>query len=123
MIKRISIYVLSFCLILLPCFAFADDPDDDLSTLRDSEVRETVSIESLRISPSNTSGLHAVVLTLIGDYNPIAVTTSYQYPAGSGYQTRQQVDVTPDWSWIMTCSLFIIVVYCTFKFLGGIFSK
>lgn len=77
----------------------------------------------LRVSASDTSGLHSVVLSLIGDYNPIATTTEYRYPSGTGYQTRYQVDVTPDWSWIMTCALFIVVIWSVFRFIGGIFTK
>lgn len=83
---------------------------------------EAVKIENLRIAPSDTSGFHAVILSLIGDYNPIAVTTSYQYPSGTGYQTRYQVDVEPDWSWICTASIFVVIIFCLFRLLGGLFA-
>lgn len=118
-LKRIS-YVFLLCVFLFSSFAFADDPVDDLGYPSDTVGSST---EVLRISANDTTGLHSILLRLLGDYNPIAVTTEYRYPSGTGYQTRYQVDVEPDWSWIMTSALFIIVVYCTFKFIGGIFSK
>ena len=117
-IKNVLVIILCLCFCLCPILAFADGDNNGSDTI---EVGSEV--EVLRISANQTSGLHAIILTLIGDYNPIAVTTAYQYPSGTGYTTRYQVDVEPDWSWIMTCALFIVVVWCTFKFIGGIFSK
>lgn len=73
----------------------------------------------MRISASDTSGLHSILLTLIGDYNPIV--KDYTYTSSSGY-TSHQIDIQPDWSWIMTAALFIVVIFCVFRFVGGLFS-
>lgn len=73
----------------------------------------------MRISASDTSGLHSILLTLIGDYNPIV--KDYTYTSSSGY-TSHQIDIQPDWSWIMTAALFIVVIFCLFRFVGGLFS-
>lgn len=73
----------------------------------------------MRVSASDTSGLHAILLTLIGDYNPIV--KDYTYTSNSGY-TSHQIDIQPDWSWIMTAALFIVVIFCVFRFVGGLFS-
>ena len=118
-LRRISLVLcISFILIcsaLLPCFASDDSvPLSDLPT--------EVTVEPIRISPSNTSGFHAVILGLLGDYNPIAVTTAYQYPSGTGYTTRYQVDVEPDWSWISTAAIFVVIIFCLFRLVGGLFS-
>lgn len=142
MFKKVLIYVCSFMLLcgLFSSFAFASSGSDSLSD-QTSEGQQTVGSLSatpiegtleivpastqnnvLRVSASDTSGLHAIILTLIGDYNPIASVTEYRYPSGTGYQTRYQVDVTPDWSWIMTCLLFIVVVFCVFRLIGGLFK-
>lgn len=142
MFKKVSIYV---CVLMLLCIcfssiAFAGNGSDSVSD-QNSETEPTVGQLSatpvegtleivpsstqnnvLRVSASDTTGLHAVMLTLIGDYNPIASVTEYRYPSGTGYQTRYQVDVTPDWSWIMTCALFIVVVFCVFRIIGGLFK-
>ena len=85
---------------------------------------DNVSIENgdttlaiMRISANDTSGLHALILTLIGDYNPIV--KDYTYTSQQGY-TSHSIEIQPDWSWIMTCALFIIVIYCFLKIVGGI---
>lgn len=115
-LRRISIaFILITLLFVLPVFADSGD-----RVLYD-EV-ETVSTDVLRISASDTSGFHAVILGLLGDYNPIAVTTSYQYPSGQTYQTRYQVDVEPDWSWICTAAIFIVIIFCLFRLIGGLFA-
>lgn len=116
-----TIRVISYALILtfmLGCvFAFASDDRGD-----DIPVSEEARTEVLRISAQDTSGFHAVILTLLGDYNPIAVTTEYRYPSGTGYQNRYQVDVEPDWSWICSAAIFALVIFCLFRLVGGIFS-
>ena len=114
----IIVYVLLLALLCGSVSAFASD--DSRDPVPPPEETRT---EVLRISAQDTSGFHAVVLGLLGDYNPIAVTTSYQYPAGTGYQTRYQVDVTPDWSWICSAALFGLIIFCTFRLIGGIFSR
>lgn len=115
-LRRISFaFILILLFSVLPVFADSGD-----RVLYD-EV-ETVSTDVLRISASDTSGFHAVILGLLGDYNPIAVTTSYQYPSGQTYQTRYQVDVEPDWSWICTAAIFIVVIFCLFRLIGGLFA-
>lgn len=115
-VRRVSLLVLLILsLVCVPVFASDSDP-----VLRD-EV-QTVSTDVLRISAQDTSGFHAVILGLLGDYNPIAVTTSYQYPSGQTYQTRYQVDVEPDWSWICTAAIFIVIIFCLFRLIGGLFA-
>lgn len=118
--KRYVLIILTL-VIICSCFcvsAFAGD-----SNLEDSQGRvpvgeQTVEKEVLRVTSSDTNGFHAVLLGLLGDYNPIAVTTAYQYPYGNGYQTRYQVDVEPDWSWICGAAIFAIVIYCVFRLIG-----
>lgn len=117
--KRIVRFV---CILLLfvVMFGVSVFADSGSGLVRD-EV-ETVSTDVLRISAQDTTGFHAVILGLLGDYNPIAVTTSYQYPSGTGYQTRYQVDVEPDWSWICTAAIFVVIIFCLFRLIGGLFA-
>lgn len=142
MFKKVCIYVCCFVFLCFcfSAFAFADSSSDSSSDqasedlpvagqLTATSVEGTLELvpastqnNVLKVSASDTSGLHAILLTLIGDYNPIASVTEYRYPSGTGYQTRYQVDVTPDWSWIMTCLLFIVVVFCVFRLIGGLFK-
>lgn len=117
--KRI-VRVVCILLLFVVMFGVSVFADSGSGLVRD-EV-ETVSTDVLRISAQDTSGFHAVILGLLGDYNPIAVTTSYQYPSGSGYQTRYQVDVEPDWSWICTAAIFVVIIFCLFRLIGGLFA-
>lgn len=117
--KRIVsvVCILLFFVVMFGVSVFADSGS---SLVRD-EV-ETVSTDVLRISAQDTTGFHAVILGLLGDYNPIAVTTEYRYPSGTGYQNRYQVDVEPDWSWICTAAIFVVIIFCLFRLIGGLFA-
>lgn len=117
--KRI-VRVVCILLLFVVMFGVSVFADSGSGLVRD-EV-ETVSTDVLRISAQDTTGFHAVILGLLGDYNPIAVTTSYQYPSGTGYQTRYQVDVEPDWSWICTAAIFVVIIFCLFRLIGGLFA-
>lgn len=67
------------------------------------------------ITPEDTSGLKAVLLDLIGDYD--AVVVEYEYQSSNGYSNYLR-DVQPDYVWLCSCGLFAIVIYCLFR-LGG----
>lgn len=126
MIKRILSYVFVF----LTCFSFSVScafatSGGDLSDLPATEdgsgtiVSENTEVSVLKISANDTTGLHSILLRLIGDYNPIV--KDYTYQSTNGY-TSHSIDIQPDWSWIMTCGLFIVVIFCTFRFVGGLFN-
>lgn len=78
---------------------------------------QSVSVMSLNpISPSDTSGLKAVLLELIGDYDAVVVEYQYQNHNMTGYSYLREVQ--PDYVWLCSCGLFAIVIYCLFR-LGG----
>lgn len=120
-LRDLNVRRVSFIALLIILFAFVPAFASSSDRVLYDET-ETVSTDVLRISASDTSGFHAVILGLLGDYNPIAVTTQYQYPSGTGYQTRYQVDVEPDWSWICTAAIFIVIIFCLFRLIGGLFA-
>ena len=114
-VRRVKLIALSLliCLTLLvPCYA--DEPD---SVLRDP-VQE-VSTSTLRISSNETSGFHAVILGLLGDYNPIV--KDYTYQSSNGYISHS-IEITPDWSWIASAAIFLVIIFCLFRLVGGLFS-
>lgn len=124
MIKRF-IYVLICCSLVLafPFSAFADDPDNSISG-DFSDQGTSVEVTQLRISASDTSGLHSVILGLIGDYNPIVKDYTYTTTSYNGQvTTNHSIDIQPDWSWICTCAIFLIIVFCIFRLIGGLFSS
>lgn len=69
------------------------------------QTRETV-------TPSDANGLKAIMLTLIGDYE--TVTTDYTYQSSNGYYSHS-ITTERDWSWIMSCALFVVVIWCVFR--------
>ena len=124
--NNVRITICSFICFLLVfssglCFVFASDDSEDPQLYREheQEITEDVTVSQLRISSNDTSGLHSVLLSLIGDYNPLV--KDYTYTSTQGYVSHS-IDIQPDWSWIMTCALFIVVIFCTFRFIGGIFA-
>lgn len=78
-------------------------------------VEPDTKVSVLRISASDTTGLHAVMLGLIGDYNPIV--KDYTYQSTQGY-TNHSIDIQPDWSWIATAFVFVVVLYSVFRIIG-----
>ena len=121
-IRRVIYGVICFVLVCsLFTVTFADDSGDSDDVVTS---QETVEVTQLRVSPSDTSGLHAIILSLLGDYNPISTDYTYTTTSYNGTtQTNHVVEIAPDWSWIMTCALFIIVIYSVFRLIGGIFSN
>lgn len=123
LIKRINCYVLVLvCFIgCFSTFAFADSSGDvssdlgDKSTSSEELISDNVTVKPMKVSANNTTGLQSVILSLIGDYNPVVV--DHTYTQGSGY-TYHEVSITPDWSWICSCGLFILVLYCVFRLIG-----
>lgn len=77
----------------------------------------SVNVSNETISASDANGFKAVVLDLLGDYT--TVITDYTYQNTQGY-TQHSIDVTPDWTWISSAGIFIIVVFCSFRIIGGL---
>ena len=71
------------------------------------------------ITPQDTSGLKSALLTVLGSYD--AVVVEYQYQSSNGYYSYLR-EVQPDYVWIFSAILLIIIIFCLFRFLGGIFS-
>lgn len=67
------------------------------------------------VTPSDTSGLKAVLLSFIGDYDPPIV--QFEYTTSNNY--KQYVnEIQPDYVWICSFALIALFIYCLFK-LGG----
>lgn len=68
------------------------------------------------VTPSNTSGLKSVLLSILGNYDPIVA--QYQYSTGSNYGYIREIQ--PDYVWIVSAAVFAILLYCTWRLLGGL---
>ena len=109
--------------------SLADSPVEDVTVSEDTiqeEVNPSVDIEdgtvtgiSLMsvspITPEDTSGLKAVLLSVIGDYDPVIV--EYEYQSSNGYSNYLR-EVLPDYPWFAGFLMLSLFVYCLFR-LGG----
>lgn len=85
------------------------------SDLSDAVITD-ISLMSLSpVEPSDTSGLKAVLLSVIGPYDPVII--EYQYENNNGY-TSYLREVQPDYVWQGSLLLFGLIIYCIFR-LGG----
>ena len=67
------------------------------------------------VTPSDTTGLKAVLLSFIGNYDPPIV--QFEYTTSNNY--KQYVnEIQPDYVWICSFALIALFIYCLFK-LGG----
>lgn len=67
------------------------------------------------VTPNDTTGLKAVLLSFIGNYDPPVV--QYEYTTSNNY--KQYVnEIQPDYVWICSFALIALFIYCLFK-LGG----
>lgn len=128
--RRIIIIVLLIFLVsVVPAFASSEsDPVEDPVDLEDiqqyiddTNTMISANSEVLRITASDTSGFHSVILSLLGDYNPIV--TDYEYRNNNNTYTSHSIEIEPDWSWIASAAIFAIVIFCVFRFIGGLFSR
>ena len=98
-------------------------------SIDDSEVVENVGIDPVNdtitdinfltsmapVTPSDTSGLKAVLLGLLGNYDPVIV--EYQYQSSQGYNNYLR-EVQPDYVWLCSFALLALMIFCIFR-LGG----
>lgn len=69
------------------------------------------------VTPSDTTGVKAVLLSFIGNYDP--PITQYEYTTNNGY--KQYInEIQPDYVWICSFALIALFIYCLFKLGGGL---
>lgn len=77
---------------------------------------DNISVSSVSpVKPSDTTGLKAALLGVLGNYDPVII--EYQYSSGNGY-TNYLREVQPDYVWICSFALLALVIFCLFR-LGG----
>lgn len=69
--------------------------------------------------PSGT--LKAILVKLIGPYNPVVVEYRYQNPNSSSYSYVREIQ--PDYVWFCSAGLFALLVFCTFRLGGGLLRR
>lgn len=69
------------------------------------------------VTPTDTTGVKAVLLSFIGNYDP--PITQFEYTTNNGY--KQYVnEIQPDYVWICSFALIALFIYCLFKLGGGL---
>lgn len=131
--KRFLIFAL--CALALIQVAFAEEGSESNAEVQDglsaaqlealsndqkvpSDYRLTnVSVLSVvsPVDPSDASGLKAVLLEYLGSYDPVVV--EYAYQSSNGY-TSYIREVQPDYVWLCSAAILLILIYCVFR-LGG----
>lgn len=98
-------------------------PSDQVAVSEEPEINPDtdlpVEIELMSVAPvtpEDTSGLKAVLLSVIGDYDPVIVEYRYQNSNQTSYQYLREV--LPDYPWCASFLMLALFVYCTFR-LGG----
>lgn len=121
-------FVIALC-VALCCPAFASSGEDENTssvpevnvyneiTVENEELGEYIgtSVYSLNpISPSESNGLKAVMLSLIGDWDSIVVEHAYE--STNGY-TNYVREIQLDYPWLCSCAIFLVVLFCVLR--GG----
>lgn len=72
------------------------------------------------ITPANTTGFVSVVLSVIGNYDPVVVEYRYQNSNGAYSYVRE---IQPDYPWLVSAGIFALVLFCVFRLWGAVFCK
>lgn len=99
-------------------YVVGDVMNDDGATPSNPVLTDVVTTTGLApVTPSDTTGVKAVLLSFIGNYDP--PITQYEYTTNNGY--KQYVnEIQPDYVWICSFALIALFIYCLFKLGGGL---
>lgn len=91
---------------------------DDGATSANPVLTDVVTTTGLApVTPGDATGVKAVLLSFIGNYDP--PITQYEYTTNNGY--KQYVnEIQPDYVWICSFALIALFIYCLFKLGGGL---
>lgn len=141
--KFIRICITLLLVLSLFTYAFADDEEENNNSrqsmvervyndtytdvyvtpiIRNDIEGELVDVRSIvnTVTPNDANGLKAILLTLIGDYE--TVVTDYTYQNSSNYYSHS-IQIERDWAWLASCTIFAIVIWCTFRGVVSILCK
>lgn len=99
-------------------YVVGDVMNDDGVTPSNPVLTDTIVATGLApVTPSDTTGVKAVLLSFIGNYDPPVV--QYEYTTNNNY--KQYVnEIQPDFVWICSFALIALFIYCLFKLGGGL---
>lgn len=65
--------------------------------------------------------LKNIIINLLGTYEPIV--SDYTYQQGSSTYMSHNIEQFIDYPWIFSAIIFSLVIFCVFRFLGGLFKR
>lgn len=86
--------------------------EDEVWNLVDVNILTSVA----PVTPSNSNGFKAVLIGLLGNYDPVVV--EYQYQSSNGYYSYLR-EIQPDYAWMCGAAIFLVILFCIFRMLGG----
>lgn len=86
----------------------------DLELVNTTQTRQTV-------TPSDTNGFKAVLLTIIGDYE--TVVTDYEYRNNNNTYMSHSITIEQDYAWICSAAMIGLITFCTFRIIGGMLCR
>lgn len=104
--------------------------DEDEDSKKSDEPDEVIVLEPQlvsfeqtiqKVSASDTSGLKSILLSILGDYE--TVVTDYEYRTGNNTYTSHSISIERDYAWLCSCGVFALLLYCTFRSIGGILCR
>ena len=103
------------------------EEDTDIIYGSEEDIPEDVEIIGMEVyslspvTPEDTTGLKSVLLQYIGDYDPVIV--EYEYQNSNNQYTSYLREVQPDYVWLCSCGLLVVVLYSLIKLGGAILCR
>lgn len=65
--------------------------------------------------------LKDIIINLLGEYETIV--SDYTYQSGSSQYLTHNINQSLDYPWIFSAIIFSLVLFCVFRFIGGLFKR
>lgn len=86
----------------------------------DTDMPVSIGLYSVSpIRPEDTSGLKSILLSILGNYDPVIV--EYEYQNSNNYSSYLR-EVLPDYPWCASFFIFALLIYCTFRIGGALIN-
>lgn len=82
-------------------------------------VNMTQSIQ--KVSAEDFDGFKSVILSILGDYE--TVVTDYEYRNNNNTYMSHSIAIEQDYAWLCSAGIFALLLYCTFRAIGGCVSR
>lgn len=82
-------------------------------------VNMTQSVQ--KVSAEDFTGFKSVLLQILGDYE--TVVTDYEYRNNNNTYMSHSIAIEQDYAWIASAAIFALLIYCTFRSIGGILCR